>query len=99
MKFYRAVASGASIPLDGEEMEKVMGAILSQKGGILVLKQGIIDLRSPVHIAPDTEREKRYWDSSRLGRDELKENPDVFSEEVKQLAAKMNIKSLPPIKP
>jgi len=94
MKFYRAVASGASIPLDGEEMEKVMGAIMSQKGGILVLKQGIIDLRSPVHIAPDTEREKRYWDANRLDRKEMEKNPDLFSEEVKQIAAKMKQKQL-----
>lgn len=94
MKFFRAVASGASVPLDPEEMEKVMSAILSQKGGILVLKQGIIDLRSPVHIAPDTEREKRYWDASRLDRQGITKNEDVFSEEVKKLSAKIDIKRL-----
>ena len=94
MKFYKAVASGASIPLDSEEMEKVISAITNQKGGILILKQGIIDLRSPVHIAPDVERNKRYWEGSHLDRPELEKNPDIFSEEVKQLASKMDIKRL-----
>ncbi len=59
MKFFKAIVSGNSIPIDNNEIEKILGA-LKKSSGMLVLKQGVIDLRHPVHIVPDQERNKQY---------------------------------------
>lgn len=94
MKFYKAVVSGSSIPLDEDELEKVAAAIIKQSTGVLVLKEGIIDMRSPVHVTRDPEREKQYWGAHRDEKKDIRISDPKFSGMVKQLADKMRVKLL-----
>lgn len=94
MKFFKAVFPGGSVPLDKDEVEKVaLANVESQKGNItlLILRQGMIDFRSPVHIAPDPEREKRYQTPYEDERKEIRESPDQFKELREKITEDMRI--------
>lgn len=91
MKFFKAIVYGHSIPLDADEIEKVAGAIASGQQGLLILKQGVIDLRSPVHIAPDNEREKRHHSPYEEERKEIQSSTDLFADLRKNLVGQMQV--------
>lgn len=94
MKFFKAIVYGHSVPLDADEVEKVTEAIIGGQSGVLVLKRGVIDLRSPVHIAPDEKREDRYmttpYDDEKKA---IKTSNDLFPELRKRVAEGMRMGS------
>ncbi len=64
MRGYKIVMStGAEVKIDQDEVAKVMGGI--QRGGMIAVKQGLVNPSFIVSVLPDKDRvEKVYGDQS-----------------------------------
>ncbi len=102
-KYIVQLTNKAEIPIDEDEVDKVVGGI--QTGKVVRVRQGIFNPSFFVAMIRDAKREQRYFDDNQYRglnqakeERELKPLPDIFSgilEDRKQLTNAMRI---PPTK-